>query len=467
MRVRSPLILSIWMLLVAISGTRCRAEQQSPAPSKPVAYYIDSREGNDGNSGTSAAEAWQSFKNIKQGMLHPGDSIRFKRGAAFTGPLYIYDSGTGDNPIVLTDYGEDSEPAPSFTNPVFALNNYGNCVRIKGSFVIVENLYLHHTAAYVRGSYTPSSGWDTTVWEMGAVYIDKEAENCIVRNNEFNDCVVGVKSYGRNAVIRNNYIHDCNRVLKEWGWGPIGIWLGNDYQEASYNRIFNYSAVDPRIEWGADGVGGGADGGAFEIDDARYDKSHISIHHNYTRDCQGFLEITWTDIKQHPVYKSFDIHHNISDDYQQFIAMWQGAECNIENNTIVRRKKNVNDWGVFNITGSNTRNRIRNNLIITELDIQIYNTGLRTSTNPQNIIENNLYYAASGNLVMGKEGPGTAPVFADPLLVKYSGADKPEDFALRTGSPAVNKGLPGLFNIDFFNKPVKGMPDIGAIESGE
>src|SRR5690606_18782316 len=113
--------------------------------------------------------------------------------------------------------------------------------------------------------------------------------NCVVRNNEFFDCGVGIKSYGEQAVIEGNYLHDCNRVLKKWTWCPIGIWLGTDHQEVRYNRIFNYSAVDPRINWGPDSYGGGADGGAIEIDDARYPKQNISIHHNYSRDCQGFI----------------------------------------------------------------------------------------------------------------------------------------------------------------------------------
>lgn len=450
-------------LIVLLTGS-CRAQHKEKQNSR-VTYFIDASQGSDGNSGTSESTPWKSLNNIKQSMLHPGDSIRFKRGSAFTGPLYIYDSGTPGNPIVLTDYGDQSLPAPSFTNPVFEEGNYGNCIRIKGSFVVVENFYVHHTSAYVRGSYTPASGWDTTVWEMGAIYIDKGAKDCIVRNNEIEDCVVGIKSYGQNAKITNNYIHDCNRVLKEWGWGPIGIWFGADDQEAAYNRIFNYSAVDSRIHWGG-GTGGGADGGAFEIDDARYPKSNISIHHNYTRDCQGFLEVTWTDILQNPVYTGFRIHHNTSDDYQQFVAIWNGADCYIENNTIIRRKKNVNDWGVFNITQTNSQNKITNNIIVVEKDIQIFNTGLQAPRFPNNIIRNNLYFAASGTLVMGNEGPGESPVYGDPMFVNYTNSTRAQDFLIRKGSPAADKGTNTGYKIDFAGTtvPVGSATDIGAFE---
>lgn len=462
------------ILLLPVAGlvmitANCRGEQPGKELRNTLTFFIDSNQGNDANSGTSADKAWKSFKGIKQGALQQGDSIRFKRGSAFTGPLFIYDSGTPGNPIVITDYGDPAKPAPSFTNPRFEQGNYGNCIRLKGSSIIVENLYFHNTSAYVRGSWTATSGWDTTVWEMGAIFIDKGAADCIVRNNEIEDCVVGIKSYGKNAKITGNYIHDCNRVLKEWGWGPLGIWFGGDYQEASYNRIFNYRAEDPRIQWGADGVGGGADGGAFEIDDARYPKQNISIHHNYTRDCQGFLEVTWTDILQHPAYKGFRIYNNVSDDYQQFTAIWNGAECLIENNTIIRRKKNVNDWGVFNITQTNSKNRITNNIIVVEKDIRIFNTGLQNPRSPNNIIRNNLYFAASGTLIIGNEGPGEAPVYGDPLFVNYTNATNAEDFKIKAGSPAANKGVNTGYGTDFSGMAVPrgSATDIGAFELNE
>ena len=303
------------------------------------------------------------------------------------------------------------------------------------------------------------------MWETGAIYIDKEAKHCIVRNNEIFDCVAGIKSYGYNTIIEYNFIHDCNRVLGEWNWGPIGIWLGADFQEVRFNRIFNYSAVDPRIRWKS-GIGGGADGGAMEIDDARYDKSHISIHHNYTRDCQGFLEVTWTDVKQHPDYRNFKIHHNISDDYQQFIALWAGKECEIDNNTIIRRKVNVNDWGVFNITEGNSKNKIRNNIIVTEKNIRIFNTGLNGDHYPKNIIRNNLFFAAADTINMGKEGPGDSPFTGNPAFLNYSSAAKPADFSILSSSEAIDRGQSLGYPFDFIQTtiPTGNGADIGAYE---
>ncbi len=332
---------------------------------------------------------------------------------------------------------------------------------IRGIYMQIENLLFHHSVAELSGSL----GF-LIMWELGAIYIDKEAEHCIIRNNEIVDCGVGIKSYGHYSLITNNYIHDCNRILKEWSWGPLAIWISGDYQEVSYNRIMNYRATDPRINWGPGGYGGGADGGAIEIDDGRFPKSNIEIHHNYTRGNQGFIEVTWTDVVQNPPYVGFSIHHNISDDYQQFIAMWCGSGFKIENNTIIRRRVNENEWGVFNITEYHSKNLIRNNIVVVENDVVIFNLGQMRNAQPDNIISNNLYFAPDGALNMGLEGPGENASIANPMFLDYSGKGKPTDFMLNAYSPAINNGLDLGYKIDFTGTmiPQMGIPDIGAFE---
>ncbi len=425
-------------------------------------YFIDPEKGNDSNSGLSPEKAIKTLRQLQRIVLIPGDTLLFKRGAEFIGPLRITKSGSASRYITLTAYGDLSLPAPAFTNPVFVQDNFGNCIRVSGDYIIIENLRFQHTTAFKPGNYH-SDGFET--WEMGAVYIDKNGNHCIVRNNEFFDCVVGIKSYGKHTLISHNYIHDCNRVLKEWNWGPIGIWLGNDHQEVCFNRIFNYRAEDSRIKW-PQGIGGGADGGAIEIDDARFDKLHIRIHHNYTRDCQGFLEVTWSDVKTHPDYENFEIHHNISDDYQQFMALWNGSHCRIENNTIIRRKVNANDWGVFNITQNYSDNMIRNNIIVVEKDIVIFNTGLQQPHTPESIISHNLYFAASGRLCMGLEGPGNSPVYGNPEFINYKHSSVEGDFVLAVTSPAIDQGEGLGYRTDYTGTPIPqgSAPDIGAFE---
>lgn len=427
-------------------------------------YYIDSRNGDDGFDGRTRQTPWRSLNKTAKVLLNPGDSLRFKKGSQFTGTLRITSSGNAGNYITLTDYGDPGAPAPCFTNRNFEPEEgiFGNCIRLEGSYIKVENLVCRHTVAQLP----PTTGGFTTMWQLGAVHVAGAAEHCIVRNVEFEDCGAAIRSNGRHTLIEYNYIHDCNRVLKEWSWGPIGIWLGADFQEVAHNRIFNYSAVDPRIIWGPNSYGGGADGGAIEIDDARNDKSHISIHHNQTKNCQGFLEVTGKDVRENANYRAFSIHHNISDDYQQFIALWRGAGCRIDHNTIIRRKVNANEWGVFNITQYGSGNMVRNNLVVTENGVVIFNVGRKMNAEPRTIIENNLYFAASGKLKIGLEGPGEEPVFGDPEFKDYNGNCDPQSFSITEGSPAIDAGTDLGYRLDFSGRVIREgeRPDIGAYE---
>jgi hypothetical protein len=171
-------------------------------------------------------------------------------------------------------------------------------------------------------------------------------------------------------------------------------------------------------------------------------------------------------VKAHPDYRNFKIHHNISDDYQQFLALWAGKDCEIDNNTIIRRKVNVNDWGVFNIVEANAKNKIRNNIIVTEKKIPVFNTGLNGDHYPANIIRNNLFFAAADTMNMGKEGPGESPFFGNPAFRDYAAAAKAGDFSILSSSQAIDRGLSLGYPFDFEKAaiPSGNGADIGAYE---
>lgn len=418
-------------------------------------YFIDSNNGNDSNNGTSTNTPWRTLAKIESTKLNAGDTVRFSRGSVFDGMLIISDSGIKGKNITLSDYGNKSLPRPAFTNSDFKQNDFGNCIKIKGSNIVIENLLFQHTKTFVEGTYTTDGGWKE--WEMGALYVDKGVENCHIRNNEFLDCVAGIRSYGTNVIIEKNYLHDCNRPLRQWNWGPIGIWLGNDFQEVRFNKIINIRGEDPNY------VSDGADGGAIEIDDERYNKTHISIHHNFTQDCQGFLEVVLNDVISTgaPVYESFNISYNVCDDYSAFCKIREVKKCDIDNNTVVRRKKNSNEKGILVFKGNNTQNKVRNNIFVVTSDVPVF-TNYNT---PGTIIQNNLYYSL-GTMSMGNDGPGTSSITADPEFVNLATANSAEDFAVLPGSPAINKGLNIGYALDFGQSivPKGGIVDIGAFE---
>ncbi len=432
----------------------------TPLFGSAATYYVDSNSGNDANSGISEVAPWQTISRVQNTALFPGDFVRFRRGSSYTVPLFVNYSGTAGNYITLTDYGDPTAPAPSFTNPIFAQNNFGNCIRIQGDYVLVEKLYFHNTTAFVNGTYTsPDGGW--IVWEMGAVHIARGSDYCIVRNNEFFDCVAGIRSNGKFASLEYNYIHDCNRALKgapTWNWGPLGIWIGADFQTAVGNTIINMQVTDPDPSHFYNGVGGGA----FEVDDGRYNKYNITLTHNFTRDNCGFLETVFDDVVANPLYKDWKIKFNVSDDYQAFVKLRFAQNCAVDNNTILRRKINANELGVFLLKGSGTGNKFRNNIVMTKYNVKVFN--VVGNYTPGSIIQNNHYFSV-GTLVMGNEGPGSNPKYGDAMFFSIAGQNA-TDFRILSTSPSKNTGLVLGYSNDHVGYPIPygNYPDRGAFE---
>ncbi len=113
-------------------------------------YYFSSQYGNDGNSGTSVDSPWQSLSMIEQLSLEPGDRILLGRGSVFTQELKLNndDDGTAEHPIVITAYGEGTDPLITGTS------RYG-ISGIKSDYVIVEHIDIGLTAqAGLKGNDT-------------------------------------------------------------------------------------------------------------------------------------------------------------------------------------------------------------------------------------------------------------------------------------------------------------------------
>lgn len=451
------LLVSFFLIgLVACGDKDPKAGLKDPyTKSEQNTFYIDSKNGNESNTGLSEQSPWKSLSRLAEITLRPGDSIRFKRGSSFVGPLDIKQSGLANKYITLTDYGAKTDSAPAFTNPVFKQDNFGNCIRLKNSYIIVENLYFQHTAAYVDtpGFYTTDGGWD--VWYMGAIFIAVGAKNCIIRNNEMFDCVAGVRSYGEGALIEGNYIHDCNRPLKMWNWGPKGVWLGGDYQTVRNNRVFNMICMDSRM------LSDGSGGGAFEIDDGRYLKYHIIISHNYTRGNHGFLEVVFNDVVVDPAYENFSITYNVADDYQSFVKLRKSKNCIVDNNTIVRRRINNNEAGVFILKDNDVMDKFRNNIIVLASGVRVFSFN---GGKPNITVQNNLFYSLGSSIDYGDGNQGAFAITGDPIFVNSGLGNDISDFALTQGSPAIDKGLILGYTTDIMGNTISGIPDLGAIE---
>lgn len=443
--VRSRLLILIVMALTVFSlSSRLAAAQAEDSSGRT--FYIDSQNGNDLNDGLSEASPWKSHTIVSSVALLPGDTIAFKRGSAFSGPLFIRDSGAEDQPITLTAYGDG--PAPRFTNPNDRDMN-GNAIRIAGSWIIVENLHFHDTPP------TRLSGRPQSIFRMGAIYNMAGANHNIIRDNVFINCTKAIQSAGEFTLITNNLMDGPDHPM--WtgeaalhGWGPIAIQLGIGNQEISYNTIKNYLTTDSPY---------GSDGGAIELDDGRYHKDNIYIHHNYTEGNAGFLESSW-ELDYLPMEQ--EVHNlrvafNVSYDGQGWILMWAPChDCYFDNNTVIRTRdfgSPSNDVAYLAFPGIH----FRNNLFV-YTSVPYHGAGAAGI-----VTEGNWYFDVDDPT--GHYRDDNQAGSGDPALIDLSGGD----FRLTCGSPARKQGvnLIGHYALDFEGRTLleQGSWDVGAYQA--
>jgi hypothetical protein len=211
---------------------------------------------------------------------------------------------------------------------------------------------------------------------------------------------------------------------------PIAIILYNSNNEISYNRITNYLST---------GGNYGADGGALEFDPRLYgDSIHdVKVHHNYSYGNEGFLESTRST--NQPTGKAW-VAYNVSDDFQEFILLWQGHDWSIENNTVLRvlPRNSVTDV-VFMFREDG--NQVRNNIFIVNSGREVFSDngtrvyGMANWTGQ--VHKNNLYYSLDAS----QADPvgvalGLGEKIANPNFVDYGRLD----LHLAPGSPAIGAG---------------------------
>jgi len=409
-------------------------------------YYIDSQNGDDNNDGLSKDTPWKSHTMVSTVTFQPGDTIAFKRGSQFTGPIQFTESGTEQNPIVITSYGEGE--FPRFTNPNDNDMN-GNCIRISGSWIILENLCFHDTP--------PTKDWHrlTSIFKMGAVLNMEGANHNIIRNNVFIRCTKAIQSTGEYTLITNNYMDGPNHALwyeegAKGGWGPIGIHLGIGNQEVSYNVIKNYLTTNSPY---------GSDGGAIELDDGRFHKDNFYIHHNYTEGNAGFIESSW-GADYNPYVQ--EVHNlrvafNANVDGQDWLYMWAPChDCYFDNNTVIRTHdftSPLNDVAYLAFGGIH----FRNNLFVYNARDAYQGPGAH------GVITENNWYLNINDWSKIHWDPNQAGS-GDPGLVDLENGD----YHLKSDSPLRGRGvnLSEYYSVDYEGNTLSesGAWDVGALQ---
>jgi len=415
-------------------------------------YYIDSVDGSDSNDGLSIRSPWKSHMKAESVSLAAGDVVHFKKGSSFSGNIRISESGTTAKPIRLTSYGKGA--LPKFTNPT-TRDASGNAIILVGDHIIAENLHFHDTPGeYVSGTIIMT--------RLAALRIDRGADHCIIRNNEFINTGQGIMSAGEHTLITKNYLDGPSYALwrtSKSSWGPMGIHLNIGNQEVSYNTIKNFGTKDS--PWGSDG-------GAIEIDCGRYHKKNIYIHHNYSEGNAGFIESSWD--YDWPRYRqeiyNWRVSFNVSYDGQSWLFML--APCTdiyFDNNTIARYNgfgRSQNACARLDVRGGNPVGKpsgahFRNNLFI-------YSSSPYSGNRSGGALKTANWYSKHQSPGTKYKGDSNQAGSGDPRLVDL----EKQDYRLKADSPlrgqAIN--LSELYKTDFNGRPLPktGNWDIGAIQ---
>ncbi|MFC0682186.1 choice-of-anchor Q domain-containing protein [Lysobacter korlensis] len=286
----------------------------------------------------------------------------------------------------------------------------------------------------------------------GAIAVTSNGTNAHISDNVFTDVGVGVKTYGFGSKVLHNTFRDLRIAFRgmdsgsETSYGALGVSANNSNIEIAYNDFINCRSTNSPY---------GADGGAIEIEGFAHDKDNITIHHNYSRGSQGFVEVTET------TSSGVVIRNNVSDDYQQFVA-WDTTTHPTGylavNNTVVRRH-------------SSGLSRL--------FDIYYYREPGPAPSADWITIRNNIFYTPNRstlgvfdfphdhNLFYGGTNPvgfplGSGDLISDPRFVNFASGD----LRLSVASPAVDNGAAAGSSTDLDGNAtgIGAGSDIGAFE---
>lgn len=205
------LYLSLALLLVACSDGSSDADLQLVGTS----YYIDCQS-------TTASEGtidtpWNNLETANTTNLEPGDQLLLRRGTVCNGTLKPQDSGTMENPILISAYGEGPLPI------IDAQGAFTAAVHIEDiSHVVVESLELinqgdlNATARY-RGVYLHSVGSTIANIEIRNLYIHDVTSRVDFGGGKLGGAIIAYSNFDLpepafdGVLIENNRIEDVGR----------------------------------------------------------------------------------------------------------------------------------------------------------------------------------------------------------------------------------------------------------------
>ena len=466
-----------------------------------VTYYIDSISGSDQNSGTAQASAFQSVEKLKSLSLTPGSKILFRRGGTYPCELTLTCSGTKDEPILISSYGDET-----LGKPRLYTDNHTEVLRLFDcSYVTVSDLEItaHNGGGiWIDALQQTSVGITLTGLDMH----DMQNVEWTDRDNLSNGaadaraCVMvkGLPARSRFAVndltVTDCEMYDCGNGISLWGsWNDEQTpWC----EEEDIDPIFNTGALVKNVyfhDMDAESIIVGICDGALvthcrSIDCCQGPGLDENGEIKYFNASMWFWGSVNSTIEYCEIAGQKNVGDGMSVDFDsyshhctyQYIYSHDNQRfmCNNPNHSghhgnVVRYCLSVNDSGGSNRLGGSAKEygiQFYNNTIINCQDFDIsripdglvannifaplpgYSVRYDLDAKKQNtLITNNCYYNTLIPLVDRR------PVTAPPGFAS-SDFSNPDSFRLVAGSPLLRKGVDTGCELteDFFGNPITG-----------
>ena len=246
------------------------------APNGP-AYFVDCN-GNDNANGTSSANAWKSVRKANAATLRAGDSLLFKRGCSFQGPLNANWRGTGNAPVYIGAYGTGNAP--------MIRNGSPSVVSVSGTYQVIDSLEVSadQPSPYRNARKCQSQ---PTGWRVGFEFNGNSSGNTVQRSKA-SGLTAGLRFAGgsRNRAIANTLTN--NTVMSQNtpeqyddDSGAWGVLLNADNNEVAFNTFGGNTACSEDY---------GIEGASVEV----FQASGNLVHHNVSINDSTFTELGGT-----------------------------------------------------------------------------------------------------------------------------------------------------------------------------
>ncbi len=464
----------------------------STLSSQSSSYYVDADHGRDSNNGLAAASPWKSLSIINATNFHPGDTIYFKSGSAWTGTLMPRGSGEKDKPIVISSYGigmkpriiGDGEPAAILLKNLewweIANLNVSNDAPTEGlrhgililaenagrvlSHIFLKELDIHHVrgrlGADIISKRTGGIAFEIHGSEAHARFDDIVVEHCALSHIDN----TGIYTWSDDGThprdpqwqgsrftkvrIQNNHLEDIgkNAMGIRSSFAPVieNNVVANAAARFHGNAIYVFGCKDALIQ--SNEVYGtkyyDLEGAAFDSD---YNSEGTIIQYNYSHDNGGGMVNLCNNPQSTPPRGYNDgtiVRFNISQNDIHRVIAFDGPVTNtqIYNNTIFvdsHLTPKVIEFDVFGKTkGYAKRTWFWNNIFYV-----LGNATYVWGESKENVFEYNCFYGHHPE----SEPRDRWKITSDPLFVDPGkaivGNHSVDGYQLQHNSPCLNSGL--------------------------